>query len=365
MEFRPGPVVLLVVEPDDPSKTTAALFNVANRRPKMNASITHFLEDCLSKPTSKNSASTRSASRGFLRVAKAWLSSLSAAFFVLSSAAVEAGTYLRVVPVAGSFTTVATGINDSNVIVGYFTDANGQHVFSGTLAGDYVACDLKKMVTPVPTSINNANAIIGNSELGSFYSDTSCNYTLIGSGRKHKPLYQERAYQVANNDNVIGYYTDKQSGQIRGYYAQTAQYKSDFSLGFQNNGDVKPLGINSQGTVVGYAFIDVYATYRAFLYQGGNTTFIDYSPNIATYPRSINDNGIVAGQFVTAGGGGHNKYHAYLYDTSSQKFKELKVKGADNVYVTGTLNSSGFVPIQTDKNSLIYCPYKKAKCLQN
>jgi probable HAF family extracellular repeat protein len=294
-----------------------------------------------------------------------WLTLAFVALALTTPLAVQAGTYLKVVPVAGSSATIATGINDSNVIAGYFTDANGQHIFMGTLDGTYTTCDLKGISTPSPTSINNVGVVIGNSEIGSFYTGNSCGYFLIGKGRKLNPLYQERANQVANSDRVIGYYTDRKSGQIRGFYAQGAQYKSDFSLGFQNSGDVKPSGINAQGSVVGYAYIDAYEEDRAFLYQNGTTSFIDYGPNIATYPRSINDNGIVAGEFVTAGHGGHNRYHAYLYNTQTQIFKELKVKNAENVYVSGTLNSAGYVPLQTDKASLIYCPYSKSRCAQN
>jgi probable HAF family extracellular repeat protein len=150
------------------------------------------------------------------------------------------------------FTTIATGINNSDQIVGDYHDINnGDHgfLYSG---GKYTTIDDPLGIGTVVNGINDAGQIVGN------YGDSS--------GHQHGFVYIRGNYvtiddplgtsTVATGINdagqIVGYYTDS-SGHIHGFLYSGHNFMIlDDPLAGGGHAQTVAYGINNSGQIVGF-----------------------------------------------------------------------------------------------------------------
>jgi hypothetical protein len=295
---------------------------------------------------------------------------LLAAGLIGSSA--QAGTLIPVVPVAGSTGMTVFGINDNNIIVGSYTDANGvEHGYFGPLDGsNYTTFSYKgnKADGTQPRSINNENYVAGyapatNEGLLSGYEFVRNPGTgkITTIEKNHVPL-DGVAQGITVNAISVGDYWNAPDNTVRfGYEAVAGKYKHDITLPVDTT-RAAPRGINSTGDIAG--FYDPSATSHGFVIQNGVFSTIDYpdASEVSTGLEGINDNGLVTGGWGDSSG----NFHAFTLDLGTSTFTHFDVKGATVVQLFG-LNNSGFIAVDTDTGggAFIYCPMKKKKCPSN
>lgn len=300
---------------------------------------------------------------------------------ILTLSAAHAATLIPVQPVSGSAadTTIAMGINDSDVVTGSWTDAsNVTHGFVGTLAGSYTTFDYTDTANDItstyPRNVNNDGTVVGlagtsNSEFIEGYaferrSDGS--FVTIKDGTT--PL-DGIAQGLANSKNeaLAGDHWESGTTLVRyGWTGANGKWKQNLPE-ISGSTRVAARGINVAGTVVGFFTTDFEATFHGFLFHNGTATQID-DPNpkavTGTFLQGINDNGLVPGTWVDKNGNGH----VFLLDTTTNTFTDLAMPGAECGQAFNG-NNAGLIPVGfwscstgTGGGFFIYCPQPKAKC---
>ena len=275
---------------------------------------------------------------------------------------VHAGKLIPVVPVSGSDTnsTVAFGINDSNIIAGSYLDSTGEHGFFGTLAGNYTTFDYLTGGTE-PRAINNKGYITGfsNSDGGEcklVEFERSPNGQIVTIMNNGTPL----------NDNVQGIENRKNkfvgdhcgSGgatDVHAYEGKSGSYLFDLTVSISTQGRTHARGINNSGVIVGY-FYGSDGNNHGFLLSGGVATQVDYPGASSTYLEGINDKGTVVVNYVTTS----NNFSALL-DTNTTTFKSITVPNATFVSAYG-VNNGGLVTVTSDVGNYVYCSQPKKDC---
>ena len=283
------------------------------------------------------------------------LSLLSTLFLGLPA---ESAVLIPVTPPSGSTSTVVYGINDSNVITGYYQTSDGvQHGFVGPLNGAYTTFDYGETYTN-PRAINNNGYITGTADNGGLDIQFERNpggeiATITMEGF---PAGSGLIVQGINSKGVfVGNYL--KVGALAAYYGKNAQYQSDFVLP-DGSTDADPRGINDSGAVAGFIVRDETRTSDGFVVEKGVETLIDYpDPDVAfTFFQSINKHGTVAGYWTEKN---LKRPHAFTYDSGAGTFKQIKVPHSKDVEAYG-INSAGLVTIDADTGAFIYCPYSLA-----
>jgi hypothetical protein len=278
--------------------------------------------------------------------------------------AVRAGTYVPVIPVAGSSegSTGVLGINDDNVIVGsYFTDDGVQHGFTGTLDGNYTTFDIGVTVTDA-RGIGKDGSITGEAD------DRDGNFFPFerlpnGSVKKITIDGQRFAFGLAQGFNskgvFVGFGETEKDFERHQFYAKKGKYQGEIASGL---GEVNTKGVDSLDNVVGDYFTSGDQREHGAFLQDGTASTIDFpGANVVdTFLDGLNDNGIAAGEWDNGFDAQKYKFFGFMVDLNSATFTQLAPPHAKFSQAWG-VNKNGLIAITSDQGAFIYCP-KKKKC---
>jgi hypothetical protein len=183
----------------------------------------------------------------------------------------------------GSVQTQVTGLNDTGVTVGFWSNSNlggGADSNFGFVDKGGVFTNVNNPATPVATP--SVNQLLG-----------------------------------VNNSNVaVGFYTDA-GGTTHGYtYDITGNtFSANINDPLAGAMGTTAAAINNGGEVAGF-FFDALGVPHGFTDIGGVFTTIDPAGSQGTVLLGLNDNGLAVGDFVDAGG----VQHGLLYDLANNTF---------------------------------------------
>ena len=287
-----------------------------------------------------------------------------------TSVAGTAATLIPIVPVMGSTSTGAFGINDNDTIVGAWLDASGiEHGFFGTLAGIYTTFDYtgNTALGTEPRSINDSNLITGwgpTDGSGNYVYGPQFEYNgVTGTMRTITEGKNNPVDGIAQGINRAGEFAgdhwvyNKDGTYTRyGYLGKKGKWLQDLLIFGSNR--VAARSVNKSGVVVGY-FTGSDGFHHGFILQNGVATQVDF-PDASeqdTYLEGLNDKGLVVGGWNDANG---NSY-AFKLDTTTSTFTSIKIKGATFVSLWGP-NDAGLFAVSSDVGNFIYCPRKPSRC---
>ena len=252
----------------------------------------------------------------------------------------------------GSF---ATAINNSGMIVGYYTTSGTPHPFV------YSNGTMRDLVSPTilgkASAINDLGDIAGTSSDALIYTGTS----LTSLGDLGGVLHHESdAYGVNHARQVVGRTTVNVSSTtvIRHAFVDTNATMTDL---FPNSGayNSQANAINDSGQIVGYMDTPIPGqsvgfTQRAFLYSNGSVIDLSFGSALSE-ASAINGSGQVVGYSMTGSG-----RRAFLYDDGATT--NLGTLYSDNSAATGINSNSDVVGnlftttngINTDVGAFIY-----------
>ena len=287
------------------------------------------------------------------------------AFACLSSA--QAGMLVPLPPVPGSYRTIVEGINNKNVVTGYYDTSDGaSHGFVGTIDGNYQTFDFPNDGTVTAgTSLNDKGYItVETLELNDDCPVVGCQYLRTAEGVL-KPIMRDGHKldgvpgQIIAGQKFVGSYgafNEQGRFSFYGYYGKGAKYQSDIILPV-NTDDTDAFGYNKAGVVVGaYRDNDKGGDFVGFLLKNGAVTSVRYPDDAVRYTflNHVNDKGVVAGRWEDQ----DRSSHAFLYKISKNKFLPIP-DGSTFGYAT-RINNSGVVAIMVDANPYIYCTKQRA-----
>jgi hypothetical protein len=272
----------------------------------------------------------------------------------------QGGTLIQIPAVPGSTSTYVTGINDNNVITGFYRAEDGiNHGFVGRLDGQYQTFDWGDVNDTEPRAINNDGYITG------FVFDNSIPFfgpeyirapdgevAAILSGKRGTELVGT-AQGIDAHRNFVGDYWDQSSNDY-GYYGKGHTYRAALTLPF-NTHRTRPRGLNKDDTAVGY-YNDNLGVH-GFVLKDGTATSFNYPDQTAyeTLAEAINSKDIIVGAWTDLD---FTFEHPFIYDLAAQSFEEIAVNGATFAIAYG-INKSGVVTISASGVSYIYCIKEK------
>jgi hypothetical protein len=200
----------------------------------------------------------------------------------------------------GAGCTVATGINASGQIVGYYSlePSCGGSIQSFVLtSGTFTTINVPGANSTYAQGINASGDVSGlcfGGSCDSFLLDTEGNYTLF----EFPGACGTEAYGINNSEQIVGSYTFTCSGSNHGFlYAGGSFSTLDFP-GASPGGSTEAFGINSSGNIVGrYGTSGPYVENNGFLLASGSFTTIDVPGAVLTSAIGINDTGTITGWY--------------------------------------------------------------------
>jgi VCBS repeat-containing protein len=271
----------------------------------------------------------------------------------IATAAASASIAVTVNPYSLSYTwttldapeadvTIALGLNDSDQVVGYYSDGTGTHgfVFDGT----FTTLDAESPYNyTIATAINSTGEVTGffNDETGTHgfvYDDTG--FTVFDPASSMLIFY---AGSINDAGNVVGYYFDFTG--IHGFlYDGSTSVPLDVPSAFYTFAT----DINDAGEVTGY-YGDSTGQH-GFIYDGTNYIPLDPPGSLGTTAVAINDAGAVAGHYEDSTG-----VHGFVYDNGL--CTEFDAPGANQTFVydfNDVGQVSGYYNDSTGQHGFIY-----------
>jgi probable HAF family extracellular repeat protein len=197
------------------------------------------------------------------------------------------------VDVPGATINSVNGINTAGDMVGWYADSSSgpYHAFL-VKGGNMSFFDHPGSVSTLATGINDSGLIIGYT--GDFY-DTGFTYD-GNTFAKVQPAKQSRTflYGINNAGEIVGgagtpYTTigiDLKNGKFK-----TIKFPGSYVYAYAT-------GINNLGEIVGYTDVETHA----FTYLNGKFQRIDFPGSSESEAWGVNDTGVVVGWYATSGG---------------------------------------------------------------
>jgi hypothetical protein len=290
---------------------------------------------------------------------------------LLSISAAGAATIIPVVPVPGSIWTFVEGINDNNVIAGFYGTPDGvHHGFYGTLDGRYTTFDFDPVNAPgtLVRGIDNQGDLIGTANVEnsqSLLDEVEFERFADGSMKQitnaHAPVHG-----VGGGIDPHGTFTAEnwhEDNTVDGFWGKHARAKHLIDLGFTTT-RLRPRAINKDGAIAGY-FRMTALPYEGFLLENGVTTVINYpDPNLdETLVEGVNSKGTVSGFWVALTG----EEFAFTYNAPSATFTPITVPGFANseaysVNDEGLIALTGYSADFSTFAPFVYCPRPANRC---
>jgi hypothetical protein len=276
-------------------------------------------------------------------------------------------TLIPVVPVPGSVETDIHGINDDNIIVGtYFTPDDVAHGFFGTLDGQYTTFDYGNGSTATNAfEINDQGYVTGWAKAPGFQYGYAFIRNPDGSfvtiKRNGTPVDGFMNGVLTKKGEFVGSYWDAANSVLKGYYGKKGKYVRDLTLPFDTIWTA-PRGSDDSETVIVGDYQLNENQQSGWLLKGGVVSTINYpDPNAATTLLwDINGKGLATGFWRDAS----RNFHPFMLDTRTSTFTQVDVHGAVFQQMLG-INSAGFIAVDTDVGSFVYCPKARKKCPGN
>jgi probable HAF family extracellular repeat protein len=148
---------------------------------------------------------------------------------------------------------------------------------------------------------------------------------------------QTSIFGINNSGAMVGYYIN-QKGTIHGLLFVNGKV--------QNIDDPKsaygtePVGVNSDGTIVGDYLIDPSGDIRGFNYQNGKFTDVGPKGCIESSGAGVNDKGEIVGWCTDS----KDVVHGYLWN--GKKYISLDYPGANNFTLAWGINNTGLITLQ-------------------
>jgi hypothetical protein len=283
----------------------------------------------------------------------------------LSMKPAHAGVLIPVPPILGSLFTIATDINDDNIVTGYFVDGSEEgkaHAFYESLDGSSQTIFDDSSGLALPTGIDDAGTIVGETLITDqdlcnvIPFERSLDGSIVHIKKGRKPL-AGLAAGLNNKGKFVGYYCDKDGG-VSSYYGNRGKYKSPLTitgspqLTFAN-------GINKSGVVAGY-FANSRSPSTGFILHNNITDLVQYPGANSTQLTAISDHGLALGTETDS----QSNTRAFIFDTNNQTIRDIPV--FSGVQSAG-MNNEGLliVNVLNSFESFVYCPESKKKCPGN
>jgi probable HAF family extracellular repeat protein len=286
---------------------------------------------------------------------------------LLANTATQAATYIPIAPPSGAVTVLPFSINDSNIIAGGYTDADGVlHGFYGPPDGsNYTTFDFTDGSTPEARFIFNDGSITGLSLLSGFTFGEEFYRSPSGKIKMLKNPSGNIADGVSQGGNDAGLYAgdylDTDGVTRLGFEAKAGKYKKDFVLKkLSGLTTTDPRQINNHGVVAG-GYTDSDGVQHGFVLDGKKLTSFDAPGAVGvTTAEGINDAGQVSGLYTDASA----NRHAFLYDTTTGDFTTIDPGNGSTAQEAWGINNQGLIVFDTDSGTVpyIYCPLKKKQC---
>ncbi|HEX4296346.1 MAG TPA: hypothetical protein VHZ29_19590 [Rhizomicrobium sp.] len=290
---------------------------------------------------------------------------------VAFASSAQAATLVPVPAVPGAVQTFVSGINDKNVIVGDYENADGSmHAFYGTLDGQYTTFDFDEvnLAGTEARGIDDHGNIVGIANVDAAMSTSAyAQFERFANGAMKRitdhrvptagltgHLSPGRATFVVENWN--------EDNSVSGFIGKKAKTQSQIDLGLTTT-RLRPRGITNSGDIVG--FVTTGGKVQGFLLHDGTTTLLNYpdANTLITEIEDVNADGIITGFWEDAD---FNEF-AFTYDENTASFKPITIPGFPNSGA-GSINKAGLIAVQgysadfSQSAPYIYCPKKKSKC---
>jgi len=283
-----------------------------------------------------------------------------AALLASTAAQAKGATYVQIAPPSGAVTVLPFGINDSNIVAGGYTDADGVlHGFYGPPDGsNYTTFDMTDGSTPEARGIRNDGSITGLA-LGNgftfgeeFYRSPTGKIKLL---KDPSGNVMDGVAQGGNDRGIyVGDHLDTDFVTRLGFEGKSGRYKSDFVLNVQGVTSTNPRQINNKKDVAG-GYIGSDGIQHGFVLRNGKLITFD-APNSVnvTTAEGINDAGEVSGLYTDADG----NRHGFVYDVRKGTYTILDPGDGSTAQEAWGINNAGMVVFDTDSGAIpyIYCP---------
>ncbi len=203
----------------------------------------------------------------------------------------------------GATETLAYSLNDLGVVVGQYTDGQGNgHGFTYSKRNGYKSFDYPGAVLTGGFSINNLGNIVG------IYIDTNgVQHGFLLAGNHFVPLnvpgaVNTNALGINDQGNIVGVYDNGDPAVQIGFVLKNGHYTTI------ENPLAPPMqtqlnDINDCGQIVG-VYTDTAGMLRGFLLDQGKFTPIDFpDTTVGTIPYGINQHGQISGRYLGGSGG--------------------------------------------------------------
>jgi hypothetical protein len=239
--------------------------------------------------------------------------------------------------------TVAYGINNMDIIVGSYDDADGTHgfLYDGAL---YTSFDVPGSTETLPLNINDYGIVVGSytdasGKVRGFSYDGS-DYTSIDVPFPGVALTQ--AWGINNHNEIVGRYFDALGGQ-RGFWFDGTNY-TPIQVPFPGVRKNNALGTNDHGAVVG-SYTNASGGW-GYMYDGTTYTTISYPGVTNTVLWDINDTGIMVGRYAFPDG----RNHGFVYDGTEFVTLDLPFPTLINSGYTDINNAGKIVGVYADSS---------------
>jgi hypothetical protein len=305
----------------------------------------------------------RSGQKGAFMKTRFLAGPFAAAALLLCVSAAESGVLVPIPPVPGSAATYVSDINNSNVIAGSYTTADGMsHGFFGTLDGNYSTFE-------VPDGTGGASALDDNNNMiGGTDPSPTCPYGGCGWRRNLDGKIRLLSKDREPIDGILGDLSGKmfvgdyryldQNGyfNVVPYMGKGTKYLADISLPF-NTIQVRARGFHRSDFVEGW-FVDNDdgRKERGFVMKDGVASAYDYPDDQAFHVQfgRMNNKGWIAGTWYD---GEQTFSKAFLFNWKKERFLPIDLSGTYGY--ASAINDGGLAIVGADNVSSLYCPKKK------
>jgi len=249
------------------------------------------------------------------------------------------------------------GINDNNVIAGYFGSGMPGHPNKGYVLSppygqsNYTDENYPGSAQTQVTGINNAGATVGfyvdNAGNNFGFTDIMGHFTKVVDPKTPTATSRLAAIDqllgINNHDIAVGFYLDK-NGDSHGYEYSLA--KGTFrAITPPGATSITATGINDAGAVSGF-FTEKSGTVASFLYHGaGNYTVVEFPGSTNTTALGVNNRGQMVGSYVDSAG----LTHGFLYTNGT--FQSIDdPNGVGTTVINGVNNATDLVGFYVDSN---------------
>ena len=244
--------------------------------------------------------------------------------------------------VPGSVSTRVYDINDSGMIVGWYSDGTSSSPWHGfTYDGStYTTYDKPGATATRFTGINDNGDItgeyIGSTWTGLKYDGSTWSSLTAGDAARTDPR------DINDSGQIVGWNRDADYCAAYGFLYDGSTYTTLDYPGTDESGcsggtgwdQTRAMGISDSGEIVG--FYRMNNVTHGFTYEGGSYSNFDYAGSSSSYATGINDMGLIVGSYVDVGG----TTNGYMYDNGT--WSDLFVPGSTSTTTTG-INNNGVI----------------------